>query len=563
MRRYLIILILSTLLSPVSMAQNPADTELMRLSDEILGNLQKYYPVVATSKGIHDYDNMLTDYSSRAVKAEIAALKKLRSRLEKIKPEVLSAESRIDRKLLTSNVETALQDLDRIKWYQKNPKMYTDDVIDGIFMLMVSSYAPLSERAEDVMARWKLVPGFLAQAKLNLKKPAPIFIRLALENTTTGGEFFKAAAETIKNELPGRESEINAAVLGAIAALEDFGRFLKKVPAGSPGSFAIGKTEYDFKLKNEYYIDYDADSLLKIGEALFHQADSMYRDYERWLESNPTDQDSVYILGCINRDELFNYYGWEIDQTIRYLKKKDLMTVPDDIGKCIVMQTPPFLRNVISGIAYMPPGTFNSDQTGHFFVRPIPDSLDEGQRAARYRYILRRGFRGSIVHEGYPGHHFQNMMASRLENPIRKWQENLCSEEGWALYCEEMMYNSGFYGPDKRPYLNMLGGIAFRAARIIVDTRLQTGKFTPDEAVQWMATALDEDTAFSRTEVNWYTLEPTVPMSYLIGKIELLKLREAMKARDGDKFTLKDFHDRFLSEGIVPPRILWEIWNLK
>jgi len=130
------------------------------------------------------------------------------------------------------------------------------------------------------------------------------------------------------------------------------------------------------------------------------------------------------------------------------------------------------------------------------------------------------------------------------------------------MYCEEMMYDNGFYGADKRRYLGALGGIMFRAARIIVDVKLQTEKMTINEAVDWMTKALDSDSNFIRTEVNRYTYTPTVPMSYLIGKTEIVKLRDAMKAREGERFSLKAFHDRYLSEGMIPPRLLWEIWGL-
>ena len=111
--------------------------------------------------------------------------------------------------------------------------------------------------------------------------------------------------------------------------------------------------------------------------------------------------------------------------------------------------------------------------------------------------------------------------------------------------------------------MNILDGILFRAARIIVDVKLHTGQMTLDEAVNWMAGELDSDTTWIRVEVNRYTLSPTIQMSYLIGKLEILKLRDALMKKEGDAFSLKEFHDRLLSEGSLPPRILWEVWSLE
>lgn len=562
MKWTLSILIILSFFYSISIAQNSAENNFIQLAGEAFENLQTFSPVVSTGRGIHKYDYLMTDYSPKSISTEIAKLKKFQSKLSKIKVEVLSSDSRIDWKLIKSNVDITLQNLDRIKWYQKCPYIYVDDAVNGVYSISISEYAPLEVRAQNIIARMKVVPDLFAQAKINLKKPAPIYIKMAQEMLTTGIDFYHSLAEDLKTSLPALAAEIEIASGRAIAAMKDFQQFLSHIPAGGESSFAIGKAEFDYKLKNEYFLDYDADSLLKIGEMLFRQADSMYGAYEMWLDSNRTEIDSVYPYNCISKDEILNYYKWEVEQTKLYLSQKNIVTIPDDIGDCVVMETPPFLRNIISSIAYEPPGAFSPEQTGHFYVRPLPDTLDEGQRAVYSKFINRRGFKGSVVHEAYPGHHLQSMMSSRVLDDIRKWQNNLCYVEGWALYCEQMMYDNGFYGADKLRYLGVIGGIMLRAARIIVDVKLQTEKMTINEAVDWMTKALDSDSNFIRTEVNRYTYTPTVPMSYLIGKTEIMKLRDAMKARERDHFSLKTFHDRYLSEGMVPPRLLWEIWGL-
>jgi uncharacterized protein (DUF885 family) len=560
--RYLWMLLIILAVASPAFGQVGDESALARIGAEIIDNLGTFYPVMATSKGMHQYDYRLPDYSKNSIKNEISRLKKFQSRLLQIKPEQLSLSDRIDLKLLKSNVEIALQNLDKIKWYQKNPYMYVDEIINGVYLILVSQYAPFEARAQGIIARMKEVPDFLAQARINIKKPAPHFVRMASEQLITGIDLFRSVAEEISSELPEMANEVSVASERAILAMQDFQKFLKSVSQGAPGSFALGKAEFDYKLKNEFFLDYDSDSLLKIGENLFGQADSIYRAFEAQLAANPAPTDSVFVLNCITKDDLLNYYQWEVEQTKLYLEEHNIVSVPDDIATCYVMETPVFLRKMIGGIAYQPAGPFSSDQTGYFYVRPIPDSLDEGQRSARYRYINRRGFKGSVVHEGFPGHHLQFVKSSLIENNVRKWQENNCYIEGWALYCEQMMYESGFFGNDQSRYLAILGGIAFRAARIVVDVKLQTGKMTIDEAVNWMSKALDDDSNFVRIEVNRYAVSPTVPMSYLTGKTEILRLRDTMRTREGEKFSLKDFHDRYLAEGMIPPKLLWEVWGL-
>ena len=153
-------------------------------------------------------------------------------------------------------------------------------------------------------------------------------------------------------------------------------------------------------------------------------------------------------------------------------------------------------------------------------------------------------------------------MAARLHSRLRKWVENACFYEGWALYCEQMMYDQGFYGNDDRSYLRILGGIKFRAARIMADVKLHARKEPVESVLVWMANQFDGDTTGMRQEINYYCLEPTVPMSYLTGKMEIMALRKALKKTEGDNYTLRGFHDKLMAEGAIPPRLFWEIWGL-
>jgi len=562
-KKLIIVLLATVCFAAVCPAQSRLESNFADLASDILENLQSYFAVRSTEKGIHIYDYKLTNYSSKAVNSEIKKLRGFEKRLRKYKGTNLSASSQIKYKLLKSEVDIALHDLHSQKWYKKNPYLYVSEAIDGIYLILTSQNAPLDERAQNIVARMKVTPDLFWQAKRNIKNPAPIYVELAAETLAEGITFFEEVRDDLMAQVPDLAGEIQMTSEKAIAAMRDFQDFLAEVTPGAPNAFAMGKDHFDYRLHNQYFLDYDSDSLLKIGENLFAQADSAYQAYLAYLDSVKVVNDSVFVIDCIEKDDLLNYYNWEVKQTRVFLEENEIVTVPDDIGECQVIETPPFLQNVISSIAYQPPGVFSSDQTGHFYVRPIPDSLDQGQRKAYYRYIQRRGFKGSVVHEAYPGHHFQFQIASQMTDSVRKWVENMLLVEGWALYCEQMMYDRGFYKSDSRRYLNILRGIRFRAARIIADVKLHARKENVDDVVAWMAGALDADTSAVRAEVNWYVLKPTIPMTYLIGKQEIMALREAVMQKEGEAFSLKAFHDRLLAEGAVPPSLLWDIWDLK
>ncbi len=561
MKYFLIILGAVFFLGASLFAQSGAQAEFYGLADEILAYLQKSFPVAATAKGIHTYDNTLTDYSSGGVGDKIEQLKKFEKRLHKYQFMNLSPEVMLDWKLIKSNVDIALHDLHKMRYYQRNPYMYVSEAVNGIYYLLSIEFAPLEQRIPSLIARLKRVPTLLSQAQRNLRKPAPLHVKLAREYLAEGKIFFNAVAEDLAGQFPAEADSLKAAAQRAVSAMEEYDLFLQTITPGTEKAFALGKADFDYKLLAEHFLPFDSDSLLKIGEAMYARVDSLQKVYRADLEKRGLTGDAYFVIDCIDREDVLNYYRWETQQTFEFLKRADLMTIPEDIALCQVVETPSFLRNVISSVAYQPPGTFSPVQTGLFYVRPVPEILDSAQIAYYSGNIFRRNFRGSIVHEAWPGHHYQFVMAARLDNPIRKWQENIYYAEGWTLYCEEMMYDVGFYGDPAR-YLRVLNGIKFRAARIILDVKLQTGVMTPDEAAAWMSERFgDGDIEWARREINWYTLQPTVPSSYLVGKLELLKLRDEMKKREGDKFSLKSFHDKYIASGMIPPPLLWEAWG--
>ncbi len=536
---------------------------------EILESIQSFYPVKATEMGIHAYDHRFADYSSKNIKNRIKDLKNFEKKLYNFKKTTLSPHQQINTKLLKSNLDIELLNLKNIAWYKKMPQLYSQEIIDGLYFLLISPHAPMEEKIFSIMERMKAVPAYLKTAQKNIKNPPPVYIETAQEQIESAIKFYKDASGELMNQFPDKADKILKRSTKAREALNDFSIFLSEITPGVETSFAIGKKNFDYLLSNQYLLAYDSDSLLKIGEQLLSEAQKKYKDYEKYVEDNHQNgSDSVYIPTVFSKDDILNYYNWETKQVAIFIKQKNIVTIPDEIGEVEVTETPDFLRTMVTGIAYQPAGPFNKIQRAYFYVRPIPDDLDRRQLEARYRYVHRRGFKGSVVHEACPGHHLMLQIASLNEDPVRKWQMDMLMIEGWALYSEEMMYTSGLYGKeDPAHWLQVLDGIRFRAARIIADVKLHTGQFTTEQCYNWMVEQLGVNTEsgknYIKNEVRRYTFQPTYQMSYLIGKQEIMKLREIMEAKLENNFSLLKFHDDLLSEGAIPPSLMYEIWDLK
>ena len=254
------------------------------LGNTILESLQEFYPVRATEMGIHSYDHRFTDYSANSVKNMKKKLTEFEKELYKYKNISLSTPQRTNYYLLKSNVDIALLDLDRIRWHVKSPQVYSDEVVNGFYLLMLSQHAPLSEKLYPILGRMKAVPEFLMTARKNLKNPPPVYIKVAVESLETGIAFYQQVAGELMNQFPDRADEILKVSTAAREAMNDFIMYLNGLTPGPENSIAIGKANYDYKLTNEYFLEYDADSLRHKGEAVFQIADSAYKAYEKYVE---------------------------------------------------------------------------------------------------------------------------------------------------------------------------------------------------------------------------------------------------------------------------------------
>ncbi|NMC43752.1 MAG: DUF885 domain-containing protein [candidate division Zixibacteria bacterium] len=554
MKRFIAVMVILLVgLSAGVAGETKNEKKFRKLSQEILESLQSFWPVHATEMGIHRHDSRFADYSPGTVKEKAEQLKKYLQRLRSLETAQLPADMATDLRLLQSNCEIGYLKLTRLEYHKTNPNLYIDDAVNGLYFILKNEGIPLRARVRDVIGRMEALPAFLQQGERNLTGPPPIWLDYARRNVDNAVAFYRTAAERLTGMLPDREDDINAARDKALAAFDHFQKFLNSLPAGSPTGFAIGKEYYDYLLQHEFFFGFDADSLLRIGEAVLARTQEAYEAKEIEYEAaGYFRRKPVFIPSAVIKRDVLDYYAWETNQVKQYLADSGIVTVPGDIAECRVIETPEFMRGVTGSLAYQPAGPFDTAAVGYFYVGVVPDSLTDEQKERYFRSMHDRGFRGGVVHEVYPGHHLQLQIAARHPSDVRRWQMNNLLIEGWALYCEEMMYDRVLYEDNPGRYLRVLGGIRFRAARTIADVKLQTGQFTYDEAVAWMAETMDSDTNFIKTEVLRYTMDPGQAMSYLMGKLAILDLRDKMAAREGSRFDLRTFHDRLLAEGSIP-----------
>jgi hypothetical protein len=538
---------------------NSAAERLGSIAEQYVKKWFEFDPVYATEMGNHSYNDHYPDFSQRSFGKYATALRELRNGMNAISQGELSVEQKVDYLALQGSIETQLLYLSRSPLMQDNPGLFSSKASDGIRQIMLSQSLSDTVKLELIMGRLDDLPRFLKSAQKLLKEPPQIWILLADEEIENMAGFLNDLVGYFGPAFPQRRDELQEKITAVASSLEDFSDFLDTLKPKEGQPFAVGKDFYDRLLRQQYFLDYDSDSLLKIGETLFVKSARLYDSVLAIVDTLPMPEDFAYFIPkSFCRNDVMDYFQWEIDQTRDWIVSHDFASVPASVGECVPVETSVFIRNVVGGIAYQPTGPFEQVQVSRFYVQPSPDSLSDANRSAYFRYCTRRGFRGAAAYDVYPGHHLQIQMANHNPSLMRRVQRDNMMVEGWALYCEEEMYREKFYGEDLRTYLATLSGIRFDAARIVVDVKLQTGQFTYQQAVDWMVANLDAEVDYIEKEVNRYTLAPAQPSSYLLGKEYLLMIRDLYKTKLGQKYTLKKFHDFILGQGGISPVLVYK-----
>ncbi len=163
-------------------------------------------------------------------------------------------------------------------------------------------------------------------------------------------------------------------------------------------------------------------------------------------------------------------------------------------------------------------------------------------------------------HEAIPGHHLQISIAQEADSPlIRKLVFYSAYAEGWALYAEQLADEMGLYDHDPMGKLGYLHDALFRAVRLVVDSGMHSKRWSREQAIQYMVETVGDKDSAATTEIERYCVWPGQACGYMLGKIEILRLREEAEKKLGSRFDLRKFHDAILKPGAMPLDVLAQV----
>ena len=522
-------------------------------------------PTAGTQAGFHQYDTQLEDYSAAGVHRQAGELSAVLKQLEAIPADGLDRSVADDRELLMNSIRSQLLSLETIRMWEKNPDIYPSGVTNSVFTSMERDFAPVDTRLRAAIARERLIPAVLAAGKQNLKNPPKIYTEIALDQIDGTVSFFQ-------NDVPaafaaatdaGTRAEFTQTNAAVIAALKDYAAWMKSdLLPRSNGSFAFGADTYRKKLLYDEMVDTPLDRLLAINDANMKANQAEFTRVAKEIDPGKTPQQILDELKSIHPPpgHLLDAFRDSFTAQIAFIRQRHIITIPSDV-RPVLEETPPFERATTQA-SMDPPGPFEQHSTRAYFNVTLPEKSWSPQRTEDYLQVFNVGtIVSTSVHEAYPGHYVQFLWQDRFPSKVRKLTMAATNVEGWAHYCEQMMLDEGYDPPGtdartaKMIRLGQLLDALLRNARFNVAIRMHTMGMTTAQAEEFFVKEGYQQPEIARMETRRGTADATY-LYYTLGKLEILKLREDVKAKQGAAFQLGKFHDRFMVEGPMPIKLV-------
>jgi uncharacterized protein (DUF885 family) len=534
--------------------------KLAALADEYWDYNLAVSPTQALMLGIHDYDDQHEDISRSAEDAHIARLAGFAGRARAIDESTLTADERVTRDVLIFDAESSGRmaegrfdemDVNHAVGFQAMLPVVVPQlplVAPEHALAMPSKYRGVAQQFDDAIERLRegLARGRAPLASSAAKAVAQVDALLAAPYDKDPLLALRAPAGW-EGEAAWREQMVDVARDHLRPAMQRWRDFVTTdvIPHGRtadrPGMTYLpdGDDLYARTIYRYTTLDADPAEVHQIGLDQVAKLDGEYRELGGTVLGT-SDLQEIYSR-LRDDPELHFSDGPSIVAASEAALAKAKAAMVDWFGKlpqadCLVKETP----SGPLGFYFRPAA--DGSRPGMFFINTSDPTAWGTYEIEAFAF-----------HEGIPGHHLQLAIAGELSD-VPEFRKNAfisAYAEGWGLYTERLADEMGMYGSEL-DRIGMLSADSTRASRLVVDTGIHAMGWSRQKAIDYMVDN-SPNTVFScEEEVDRYIGMPGQALSYMLGRLEIQRMRREAEARRGDRFDIKGFHDTVLGSGIVP-----------
>jgi uncharacterized protein (DUF885 family) len=532
-------------------------------------------PELATQVGDNRYNDRLSDFSDKAIADDLEHTRQVLTRFEAVDVTGFPEQEKLNRELMLRSLHETLDSAQFKSW--EMPATQFGGIHLGYASLPFDSPFRNVKDYEDYLSRLHQMPRVLEQAMGHMRdglrdhRMPPKYL---LDKVSTQAQqiaddpldkspftdplrkFPDSVSERIsENERKQLREGIESAVKNEVApAYAKFAKFVRDdyAPHGrlDPGVWALpdGEARYRFAVRHQTTTNFSADQIHQLGLKSVTEIEiqmmtiakaqgfSDLKSFNEHIRQDPKlhAQSGQQLLDLYThyRDQMYE----KLPQLFGRLPKNKLAVIPMESFR--TASAPPADYSIGAGDGSR------------------PGRINVNEYAPEKRLLL--NVEAIAYHEGVPGHHLQFSIAQELTGlpPFRKYNLDLNAyTEGWAFYSERLGKEVGFYQDPYSDY-GRLQNEMWRAVRWVVDTGVHSKHWTRQQMVDFFHdhTAMDDENI--NTEVDRYIAWPAQALSYKMGQMKILELRERAQKELGAKFDLRAFHDAVLDQGPLPLDIL-------
>jgi uncharacterized protein (DUF885 family) len=560
------------------------DREFYAVADRYLDDLFRSHPTAATIAGYHRYDALLDDWGAAAVKDRIERIGRYRGEFQRIEAARLSDGARIDHRIVATDIESELFTAQDLRPHERDPQFHVDLLGNAILYLTLQDAASKAwpERLEALHGRLRAVPDFLASARVGLTTPPRVVTDLVLQTNAGNVRFFEESLPPLFDRAPSLAPDLRQANARAVAALREFQDWLRReLLPRSTGDWRLGRDLWHRKLRLTLQSDLAPEEVLRRAESaiegtrrrMLEVAEPVHARLfpgHRHDETGDARIDAVVgeVLREIgrrhpSRDTLFDYVSRAVERIKGFIREADLVTLPPDDDNFAIEPTPGFLDGMAVAF-FNPPPLLEPHLKKSFWISSVPRGASpEDDRAVEESFLREYNdfaLQGLAIHEAYPGHYVQywHALRSPLATVYKKVFSSGTFAEGWAVLAESMMFEAGYARDEPENLLVHLKQGLRAPINALLDARMHTGGEPDEEVDRW---ALDllvrtgfQEEAEARGKVRRAKVTSTQLSTYFVGLLEMRDLLDDARRAHGESFRLREFNERVLSFGTIPPR---------
>ena len=536
-------------------------TEASTLADEYVTAFVETFPLAAMFNGMPDVANdRLGDNSLAATRAWEAKEDQWRARLSRIDAHSLHGADVATFGMLKELLDASNQQrVCHAELWPLNQQSGLQIALPLLSQLQPVGTAPLREAA---LARWRAMPPFIDTEIATLREGLKQGYSLPKANVQAVVaqlddllKFAPAdspfAAIAARDSAPGFKDAVTAIVAGQITpALTRYRTFLATdYLARARDTIAVaalpsGRECYRARVRGYATVDMDGKAVQDLG---FEQMKQIEAQMQAIAPRAFGTSDVPALMDRLRTDPKY-----------KFTTREEMIQVAERAVARAKAAMPKFLTRFPKADFQVDPCQPFEEKSGcpNSYVPGTPD----GKRPGLYRINAgdptsqpRLAAEGTAFHEGIPGHHLQIALAQERPDahPITRYFGFSGFSEGWALYAERVADEMGLYSSEADRFGD-LGEQALRAARLVVDPGLHVLDWSRQQAIDYMAAHLIYPRSYIESEVDRYIADPGQATAYMLGRLEIERLRAEATTRLGQRFDLRTFHDHLLENGALP-----------